>query len=442
MMSRSLYGTDRYPVSGKTKWTSLLFIFGLTVMGGCGEAPAPAVSPANDQMALPFTGEPFDFLAADVDQDGRIDLTVVDHVSNQGKTFFQIQSRVFWEGPNFDEIGFHPGNLIIWPNRANTYIMSAEGGNSIVTLEPKTAEEESIFSAKKVPQRGGFMIKSVLNDRAPRYASLFHWPDWGASLAITPYDKSGIVLLKNYDPVKGAAEARIIVWLSEQKRSVRHANRVNVADLDGDGLEELIYATNITEEVWMIRYDKDPATIRPELLYRSDNEGELGMPNEAHPLDMDDDGDMDLLVADETNPGKIHVLLNDGKAHFIHGDALPFPTNDAPQVDGVIELSTGRDQDGRKYILASGHEAIAIYQVPDHWQTGQLIPVRYINKLRDNTQTQLMQDIDGDGWLDAVTGIRKGGYSVWIGYGPLWEHFEQWRSAGFVLGQSNKEDNQ
>lgn len=414
----------------------ILMVVMSSVMGGCSE---PQSTVSTEQTSLAFQGEPFDFMAADVDIDGRVDVTVVDHVANVGQTFFQTQRRTFSPGPNFAEVGFHPGNMIPWPASPHTYIMSAEGGNAIVALEPKSAEKSGIYSREPDPLRGGFKIKSVLKDRAPRFAKVFHWPGWGESLAITPYDKSGIVLLRNYDPSKGGTEARYIIRLSDQPRSVRNAHRISVADIDGDGVDELIYVTHITEEVWAIRYNDDPTAIKPELLYRSDDLEEMGMPNEAHPMDIDEDGDVDLLVADETNPGKIHILLNNGKANFERGETLDFPNKQFPEQDGVIELSTGRDKDGKNYMLVSGHEAIALYQIPEKWGPGLDIPVKVIKKLRDNVQAQLLQDIDGDGWLDAVSGLSKSAKSVWLGYGPLWQHFEQWESSGLVSERHDKE---
>lgn len=420
------------------RWSALAIMAAISsLLVGCGETPQ--VIPTEQITLLPFEGEPFDLLAADIDGDGRLDLTVVDHVANLGQTFFQTQTRSFLPGPNFAEVGFHPGNMIPWPASPQTYIMSAEGGNAIVALEPKTAEKTGIFSSEPDPLRGGFKIKSILKDRAPRFANLLHWPGWGASLAITPYDKSGVILLRNYDPSKGKAEARYIIRLSDQPRSVRTAHRLSVADLNGDGVDELIYVTHITEEVWAIRYNAEPTAIKPELLYRSDNLEEMGMPNEAHPMDIDEDGDVDLLVADETNPGKIHILLNDGKAHFERGGDLDFPSKEFPEQDGVIELSTGRDKDGMNYILASGHQAIALYQLPGKWQPGLEIAVKVIKKFRDNVQAQLLQDIDGDGWLDAVSGLSKSAKSVWLGYGPLWQHFDQWESSALLSKGQDKE---
>lgn len=380
-------------------------------------------------MSLPFTGKVFDILIDDIDQDGRKDVTLIDHGGNLGQTFFQTGLREFMAGPEIREVGFHPGALLRWPASPNTYVLCAEGGNTVVALEPKHKESWLPINKDEL-KRDGFKVISILADRAPRYASLFKWPGWENSLVLTPFDKEAIFLLKHYDPAKGSASERKIVLLDKKRPSVRETSRVKAVDIDGDGVDELIYVTHITEEIFILRYQQDASLLNPELLFEDTN---WGMPGEVYPADLDGDGDNDLVVPDETRPGKIHLLVNDGTGTFAAADNLDFPDGESPDINGVQELAVGRDKDGHTYWLAAGMERLALYQVPEHWVPGTAIPSRYIKKTRELHSSMRLEDVDGDGWLDGVLGRGNGDRNLWIVYGPLWPQFEAMQEKDFVL---------
>lgn len=418
---------------GRSRWWGRVVMAGLSLhLAGCFDKPEPlygVTSAEQFEMSLPYGGKVFDLLIDDIDQDGREDITLIDHGGNLGKTFFQTAPRQFMAGPDIREVGFHPGTLLRWPAAPDLFVLSAEGGNSLVALEPK-AKTTWLPSSTPEPKRDGFRVVSILGDRAPRYSGVFHWPGWGNSLVVTPFDKDAIFLLKQYDPLKGVAAERKIVLLDKRRPSVREANRVKAIDLDGDGVDELVYVTHITEEVFVLRHREAAAQVAPELLFENTA---WGMPNEVHPLDLDGDGDTDLLVPDEAMPGRINILLNDGKGTFSEAEALPFPDAESPDRNGVLEMALGQDQDGHRYMLAAGMEHLSLYQVPEQWRAGTPMPSHHIKKRRENHSSVKLQDVDKDGWLDIVLGRGGNENNVWIVYGPLWSHIETMQKNGFLL---------
>ncbi len=416
----------------KSKWLAL----SLSLLGMTACQPDPEAQRTDEVReyvnSLSFEGIPFDLLVEDIDEDGLHDLTVVDHGGNTGRTYFQTQPRHYLPGPDVKEVGFHPGNLILWGNKPKTLVMSAEGSNAVVALEPKSTEK-GFFEREYKPLRGGFRVRSVLLDRAPRYAKAFDWPTWGKSLALTPFHRDGVILLKTYDASLGKAKERIVIRTGEASPSIKHANRIHIADINGDKVDDLLYATNITEQVYAIEYKAEQGDLKPRLLAQADEVGRWGMPNEAHPYDWDGDGDMDLIVPDETQPGKIHILTNDGKGVFAGGIDLGFPRVTSEQSDGVLELAIGRDKDGRDYLLAAGFTKLVIYQLQGGDTNVEALETRVIEKPRENTSVMRLVDIDQDGWLDLILGRTMGKRNITILYGPLWDHFGALEKEKFVL---------
>ena len=369
------------------------------------------------QTRLAWEGQVFDLSLEDLDADGRKDLISVDHGGNQARLITQSAAQQWGGQREYKGVGFHPGNILNWPGTTKTLILGAEGDNAIRALLPDAGE--------------GLKVVSNLKEVAPRYIERFRWPGWGESLVVSPYANGYVVLLKNYDPLKGQAEERVVVPLSGKAHSIRAAERVTVADVDGDGIDELLLVISVTNELLQIKFPgpKSKAPPQPTRIHQDEH---WGAANEAHAIDLDRDGDQDLLIPDEIGPapkGVIHVLLNQGKGKFREGASIPFP-----KPDGVQELSVGRDQDGLDYIFAVGFGGLALYQVPEGWKDGTAIPVRGLDWAADDYSRSIkFVDVDGDGWLDALVGRVYSDKPVWIAYGPLWQRFADLAAAGFSL---------
>lgn len=409
-------------------WVHALPLLALaTLQSGC-QPEAPETNTNNTssqsvslelpgQTQLAWEGQVFDLAIEDLNADGLKDLISVDHGKNQARLIYQTAPQQWGAQTDYAGVGFHPGNLLTWPGSAKTLILGAEGDNSIRALAPERG--------------GGLNVVSNLKELAPRYIERFRWPGWGESLVVSPYANGYVVLLKNYDPLKGQAEQRVIVPLSTKAHSIRAAERVTVADVDGDGIDELLMVFAVTNELLQVKFPgaKSKGDPKISLLYQSDL---WGAANEAHAIDLDGDGDQDLLVPDEIGPapkGVIRVLINEGKGKLKEGTPIPFS-----KPNGVQELSVSRDQDGRGYFLAVGFGGLALYQVPEGWKDGDTIPMRSLDWAADDYSRSIkFVDVDGDGWLDALVGRVYSDNPIWIAYGPLWQRFAEFAEAGFSL---------
>ncbi|MGH6819410.1 MAG: FG-GAP repeat domain-containing protein, partial [Methylocella sp.] len=259
----------------------------------------------------------------------------------------------------------------------------------------------------------------------PRHIATFRWPRWGNSLAVTPFQDDRLVLLRGTDPCQGRVAARVPVPLSSHPRSLRHAERVTPADLDGDGVDELLFASSITNELFMLRHPGGEGPLRPELIRKFP----AGAPNQVAVTDLDGNGAPDLIVPYQTKPFQIHILMNNGRASFVDASPLSFPTT-----MGIRRVAAGEDRDGANYVLAVGYGAIALYRFPAHWDASAAVPMRSVPMARsEGCQILLLQDIDGDGWLDGILGRGVGDRGAWIVYGPLWDHFDELATKRFIL---------
>jgi hypothetical protein len=366
------------------------------------------------QQSLPFDAPPFHLLTDDVDGDGRLDVIAVAHGGNYAQVFFQREPRVFSPGPKVPEVGFHPGDIARLPAAEPLYGAAGEGVNRLIVLEP-TAE-------------GGFRVRNQASESAPRHLSVFRWPGWGTGLAVSSFQEDEVSLWKGFDPVVGKAAGRIAVPLREQpeKKSVRRADRIVPADIDGDGVEELLFTIQRNHSLWMIRRpEKMDDALTPVLV----RDFFRGAPNQVAVADLDGDKAPDLLVPNQSRPFLIHVLVNDGRGGFKDAAPLSFPTK-----AGIRQVAAGQDRDGATHLLAVGYGALALYQFPPSWDGHAAAPMRSVPMARnEGSQILLLRDIDGDGWLDGVLGRGRGGNGVWIVYGPLWRHFEELAAGQFVL---------
>jgi hypothetical protein len=371
---------------------------------------------------IAFAGDATDVLADDFDGDGRPDLAFTAHAQNDTQVFYQRAPRRFAPGPRVEAVGFHPGELLRLPvKNRSLYLMSAEGEGRLLVMEP-------------APDGGLAVVANRLLGQ-PLSAAVFHWPGWGLGLAVAPRSKSEVVLFKGFDPLTGKDEQATELPLPHNYIQV---GRIAATDLDGDGIDELVFATSLTSDVWVIHCPKksgEPPHI--ELLWHDPHNG---MARHVLPVDINGDGYADLLVPDETEQADtgvavINVLLNDQRGQFQLASEIPFPSRQRSEggMPGIRGLDFGSDKDGARYLFAAGYESFALFRFPADWAVGKP-EVRTLNlQQTEGMHKVLLRDLDGDGWLDAVVARGKEQDAGLILYGPLWDNFAKLAEKGILV---------
>lgn len=103
------------------------------------------------------------------------------------------------------------------------------------------------------------------------------------------------------------------------------AQTLHTADLDGDGFDDMIVGGRVTNALSILHADPGADLgFELERLLATDM-----APRIAPPVDMDNDGDLDLVIASETT-ATVGVDLNDGNANFTPQPRQQLETNLAP----------------------------------------------------------------------------------------------------------------
>ena len=377
--------------------------------------PAPVVAEPHYVFltTLPFPGSPMDILVDDMDGDGRQDVAATSHVLNYSQIFYQKTPRHYQRGDMLEAVGFHPGDWLRWPVGADrVYLTAAEGLRQLLGF--------------RLTQSGQMDIISKVSAMAPRHLDYFKWPTWGDSLVVTPFEAGALEFYGGFDPLQGTTTRRVRVNIGESANSIRKVERVTLADIDGDKVDEILFASRTTGEIFKVAQPGGKANPKPEVIF------ELGdsAPHQVIAADLNGDGANDLIVPDQVEPFQVNLLLNEGHGRFKRSAAsLPFPAQ-----NGIRYADFGRDKDDKGYLAVVGYGAIAIYQFTLPWGEDHPVPVRSIKiGNRGMSSDIVLRDLDADGWLDLVVGYGSPEHGVAVVHGPLWEHMETLVNANFVL---------
>lgn len=377
----------------------------------------PGSAPHPDTAGLPvqnldFRGATSDLLVTDLDRDGSLDLLVTSHSVGVAQPFYQRSARRFEAGARVEAVGFHPGHF--------SELSSADGPRYLLFAEGSSALK--VFEAEA---GAGLVEVAAVRTLSPRAGTTFAWPEWGLGVAFARFGAPVIGLIRGFDSVTAEFEQAIPLVFKPGYASALH---IATADLNGDGVDELLFVNGHRNQVMVIRYPADGQPPAIELLWELDQPGH---PRLVVPADVNGDGAIDLVVPDETEPrpqgylGITH-LVNDGRGGFV-SRKVPFParSRDEGGMPGIRGLDLAKDADGVLYGLAAGYEELVLYRYPDAWGGGEGAPSprRVPWPSRMAVAEVALVDLDGDGSLDAVVGRAAERDGVLVIFGPLWEHF-------------------
>lgn len=406
---------------------AIVALLGTLLIGGCDRAPPAPEEPAKQDVTsqsvayLPFDAGAFAGLADDIDGNGLVDVALTSHDKSFTQVFFQRTPRQFEAGPRIEAVGFHPGQLLQLPGAEHRYIMLSEGIDRVQVMAPR--------------EDGGFDVVATANSPKPRVGTALQWPDTGLALAVAPYGDNAIYLFQGFDPATAeVASADRLPYLPK----ITTVKSVVAVDINGDGIDEILFANPERGSVSLVRHPQEGKPLQIEDLWRFDRDRRVGL---VVPSDLDQDGDMDLILPDEVEGQSdrvtsVNVLANDGSGAFAHRK-IPFPGRSRLDggMTGIRALASATDKDTHAYVLAGGYEQLALMRFRPGGDLEQPELRSVSLSKRATFSGALLRDLDGDGWLDAIITRLSNDHGALIIYGPLWEQFGALTAEDLVVRQ-------
>lgn len=182
--------------------------------------------------------------------------------------------------------------------------------------------------------------------------------------------------------------------------------RLLLHDFDGDKDLDL-YLANSGKGYFGVEPD--------DLLYLNDGKGvfqdvSARLPNkhleamEAAAIDLDRDGDLDIVASYRTTQNSVKVLVNDGKGNFADSTSTY-----APGLPGSVHIAVGDlTGDGSSDVLLA--DANKLYQNDGK---GKLSQANGLPPSIDTIGSVVLADLDGDQMLDIVTGAGNTAHWQW-----------------------------
>ncbi len=186
------------------------------------------------------------------------------------------------------------------------------------------------------------------------------------------------------------------------------ARDVALADLDGDGDLDLLVA-NVTANTVSVRLNGGDASGSNTGTFAGTTELPVGTsPSSIAVGDVDGDGDVDMAVANRTQPGTVSVRLNGGLGYFIGGSEVNVYSDPAQVIlgdvdaDGDLDLLTADYQgQGGSTVSVRLNGGDASGSNTGTFSGGSNPPVG--SNSSSAPSALALGDLDGDGDLDLVT---------------------------------------
>ena len=191
---------------------------------------------------------------------------------------------------------------------------------------------------------------------------------------------------------------------------INNSSRVDSGDIDGDGDLDIIVSSLGPEQLLLndgagFFSDASAAQLPPPPPFLQ------GISSEAKLVDVDGDGDLDILVANENpfNPaplggGQDRIYINDGTGHFADQTAARLPqVND--QTGGFAAGDIDDDGDVDVIVLNRGQDRVFVND-GDGFFTEET--AARLGTTSDTSRAGQLADLDGDGDLDLIVANSRG----------------------------------
>jgi hypothetical protein len=190
----------------------------------------------------------------------------------------------------------------------------------------------------------------------------------------------------------------------QQAITTHGAASVYATDLDGDGDMDVLSASGVGNEIAWYENTDGQGTFGPQQLITT----QAKMARSVYAADLDGDGDIDVLSASRTDDKIAWYENTDGKGTFGHQQVITTQANGANSVYAV-----DLDGDGDIDVLsASEHDdQIAWYENTDG--KGTFGDHQLITYHADGASSVYAADLDGDGDIDVLSASFQDGRIAW-----------------------------
>lgn len=185
--------------------------------------------------------------------------------------------------------------------------------------------------------------------------------------------------------------------------------RLFAADLNGDGLPEIVMLAGSSGRFSVLRKLADAPGYAAAVERVATTAATRDL-RAAAALDVDDDGDNDLAIADAVSPGKVYIIRNAGDGTFPAAPptALIISVGNRPLDVAAADLSG----DGKPDLVTANADGNSLSVVLNTTEPGSASPVTFAAAVTITCpgapERVMLADLDGDGDLDIVALTRTG----------------------------------
>lgn len=389
---------DKSPVLGLAILTQTAAMMALAACGGGGGDGSDAIPPFDMQTGV---------VATDLDGDGHVDVAVANtHVA--GPPPHPGSVRIYYHEPS-NPRGFRAATS--YDVGADPWGLTAADvtADGITDLVVATPGGDQVWLLKQDPARRGTFTaaRSFATPRAPYHAAAADLDgDLRTDLAVALNSNvpGGIALLFQDPSMPGEFGSAVQVPVGAA------GTMVATADVDGDGRADLLHPSSSAGTtgagLYLSLQDANlPGTFRPAVRLEAGQ-----MPTHVAAADLDADGSLDLVVANDGINGQgsgITVLLASPATPGDFRPGISYPMSDVAQMVCIADLN----DDGRPDVavaaavpgLVNDYESVVQLFVQDPARPGYFTRSgRYHSG--DLAEFIAVADLDEDGHPDVVIG--------------------------------------